>query len=337
MPGHSPDYHSSLQVMGFGALNLDRIYYVDRIVRPDEEGFICSVENHPGGSAANTIVGLSRLGIGTGYLGKVADDEAGKLLMDDLTSEGVNTRGVRVSSGRSGECLIMVDRRGERGILVDPGVNDTITISDVETGIDIHPEKGPDIALGMTAGSGMELMNNTGLVHFTSFVCRISDTSFETQKQIAARTKAGISFDPGTLYAERGMKALMEFIKRARVVLPNDRELECMTGCRDVRDGADMLIEAGAQWVAVKMGSRGCYVTDGTSAVEILPHNVDVVDTTGAGDAFNAGFIFGMLRGEDIETCGRIGNITASISIGHRGAREGLPSRDELETAIKAL
>ncbi|MCL7412097.1 MAG: carbohydrate kinase family protein [ANME-2 cluster archaeon] len=353
MPKHSPDHHSYPQVMGFGALNLDRIYYVDRIVRPDEEGFIISVESHPGGSAANTIVGLSRLGIGTGYVGKVADDEAGRSLLDDLASEGVNTRGVSISSDRSGACLIMVDRQGERGILVDPGVNDTITISDVEMsidthpemgidthpemGIDTHPEMGIDISKGMNAGSGLELMDNAGLVHFTSFVCKTSDTSFETQKQIAARIKAGISFDPGTLYAERGMEALMEFIRGARVVLPNDRELERMTGCRDVRSGADMLIEAGAQWVAVKMGSMGCFVTDGTSAIEIPPFNVDVVDTTGAGDAFNAGFIFGMLQGEDIKTCGRMGNITASISIGHRGAREGLPSRSELDAAIKAL
>ena len=318
---HRPDSHPTPQVVGFGALNLDRIYYVDRIVKPDEEGFISSIENHPGGSAANTIVGVSRLGIVAGYVGKVGDDEAGKLLLDDLASEGVNAHGVAVSSGRSGACLIMVDRQGERGILVDPGVNDTIKTTDVEIGRD----------------TGLELINNAELVHFTSFVCRGSDTSFETQKHVASRTTADLSFDPGTLYAERGIEALMDFIKRARVVLPNDHELKLMTGCRNVRDGADMLMDAGAQWVAVKMGSRGCYVTDGTSTIEIAPRKVNVVDTTGAGDAFNAGFICGMLQGEDIETCGRMGNVTASISIGHRGAREGLPSRDEFDVAIRVL
>jgi ribokinase len=316
---HRPDSHPTPQVVGFGALNLDRIYYVDRIVKPDEEGFISSIENHPGGSAANTIVGLSRLGIGAGYVGKVADDEAGRLLLDDLASEGVNTRGVTVSSGRSGVCLIMVDGRGERGILVDAGVNDTITTADVDMSV------------------APELINNAELVHFTSFVCRGSDTPFETQKHVASRTTTDLSFDPGTLYAERGMEALMDFISRARVVLPNDHELKLMTGCRDVRDGADILMEAGAQWVAVKMGSRGCYVTDGTLAAEILPWKVNVVDTTGAGDAFNAGFICGMLQEEDIETCGRMGNVTASISIGHRGARGGLPSRDEFDAAIRVL
>ncbi|MDF1558354.1 MAG: carbohydrate kinase family protein [ANME-2 cluster archaeon] len=312
---HLTSSHKTPQVIGFGALNLDKIFYVDRIVKPDEEGFISSVENHPGGSGANTMVGLSRLGIEVGYIGKVANDEAGKLLQDDLASEGVNTSGVAASSGRSGACLIMVDGRGDRGILVDPGVNDTITAADID----------------------LEMINNVDLVHFTSFVCRGSDTSFETQKQVATCTNADLSLDPGTLYAERGMEALMEFISQSRVVLPSDHELKLMTGCLDVSDGADMLIDAGAKWVAVKMGSRGCYVTDGTSGIHIPAQNVKVVDTTGAGDAFNAGFLFGMLEEEDIETCGKIGNIVASISIGQRGARSGLPYLAELIEARAVL
>jgi ribokinase len=305
-------------VLGFGALNLDRIYYVDRIVRPDEEGFINSTENHPGGSAANTIVGLSRLGIRTGYIGKVAKDESGRILLDDLSFEGVDTTGVSITNNqddRSGECLIMVDGRGDRGILVDPGVNDTISAADVD----------------------MDRINSAALVHMTSFVCKNSDTSLKTQKQVAARTTADISLDPGTLYAERGMEALIEFISRARVVLPSDHELQLMTGCEDVREGASMLIDAGAQWVAVKMGADGCYVTDGTIQKQIPAQKVNVVDTTGAGDAFNAGFIHGMLQGKTIVTCAQMGNITASIKITKRGARSGLPHRDQLDAAITGL
>jgi ribokinase len=303
------------KVIGFGALNLDRIFYVDRIVRPDEEGFISSVENHPGGSAANTIVGLSRLGVSAGYIGKVADDEAGRILMEDLTNENVNIKGVRTARGRSGACLIMVDGKGNRGILVDPGVNDTISMADID----------------------LELANKAKLIHFTSFACRDAETSFETQKELAASTSAEISLDPGTLYAERGMEALKIFIQKARVVLPSDHELTLMTGCRDIREGAEMLIDTGAKWVAVKRGEKGCYVTDGTFGIELPPQKVDVVDTTGAGDAFNAGFIYSMVQGKDIETCGRIGNITASISITKRGARSGLPYKEHLDTLIQDL
>lgn len=310
--------HTHPTVLGFGALNLDRIYYVDRIVRPDEEGFISSTENHPGGSAANTIVGLSRLGTKTGYIGKVAEDDGGRILLNDLSFEGVDTTGVSVTNNqndRSGECLIMVDGRGDRGILVDPGVNDTISIADVD----------------------MDQVNSAALIHLTSFVCRNSDTSFKTQKHVAASTTADISLDPGTLYAERGMEALMEFISQARVVLPSEHELKLMTGCEDVREGASMLIDAGAQWVAVKMGAQGCYVADGSIKRQIPAQKVNVVDTTGAGDAFNAGFIYGMLQGKDIVACTLMGNITASIKITKRGARSGLPHMDQLDAAITGL
>jgi ribokinase len=300
------------KVIGFGALNLDRIFYVDRIIRPDEEGFIRSVENHPGGSAANTIVGLSRLGVPTGYIGKVAEDEAGRILLEDLAKENVNINGVKTARGRSGTCLIMVDGKGNRGILVDPGVNDTISMADID----------------------LELANSAKLIHITSFACRDAETSFETQKELAASTSAEISLDPGTLYAERGMEALMIFIQKARVVLPSDHELTLMTGCRDIREGADMLIDTGAKWVVVKRGDKGCYVTDGSTGIELPPQKVDVEDTTGAGDAFNAGFIYSMLQGKDIETCGKIGNITASISLTKRGARNGLLYRNQMDALI---
>jgi len=209
----------------------------------------------------------------------------------------------------------MVDGRGDRGILADPGVNDTISIADVD----------------------MDQVNSAALIHMTSFVCRNSDTSFNTQKHVAARTTADISLDPGTLYAEQGMEALMEFIIRARVVLPSDHELKLMTGCEDIQEGASMLIDAGAQWVAVKMGGDGCYVADGSIKCQIPAQNVNVIDTTGAGDAFNAGFIYGMLHGMDIVACALIGNITASLSITKRGARSGLPRMDQLDAAITGL
>ena len=302
-------------VIGFGALNLDRILYVNRIVKPDEEGFISSVENHPGGSAANTIVGLSRLGIRTGYIGKVAHDEGGEILLNDLTLENVDTVGVTANNGRSGACLIMVDGKGERGILVDPGVNDTIPITDID----------------------MKYIDSADLIHMTSFICKESEISFLTQKQVALSTSSEISLDPGTLYAERGMEGLIDFIKRARLLLPNDHELHLMTGYENVHKGANMLIDAGAEWVAVKMGDRGCYVTDGIKSTRISAVKANVVDTTGAGDAFNAGFIYSMLQGKNIEECGKIGNITASISIAHRGARAGLLYSKELKEFTKDL
>jgi len=115
-----------MDVIGFGALNLDKVYRVNRIPGIEDEVFVKDVEVHPGGSAANTIVGLSRLGMKTGYIGKVGKDEDGKFLLEDLKREGVDTHNVIVEDGRTGNALILVDDNGNRAIIVDPGVNDTI-------------------------------------------------------------------------------------------------------------------------------------------------------------------------------------------------------------------
>jgi ribokinase len=82
--------------------------------------------------------------------------------------------------------------------------------------------------------------------------------------------------------------------------------------------------------VAVKLGSRGCYVTDGRQSHSVEAFKVNVVDTTGAGDAFCAGFLYGLLKHKSLEECGRIGNFVASRCTTKMGARVGLPTLKDL-------
>ena len=83
-----------MDVVGFGALNIDKLFHVNRIAHEDEESYITGKSESCGGSAANTIVGLARLGMETGFIGKVATDREGSLLHNNLQNENINTRGV---------------------------------------------------------------------------------------------------------------------------------------------------------------------------------------------------------------------------------------------------
>ena len=119
-------------VIGFGALNVDKIYLVPRIAREEEETFVLDVEEAPGGSAANTIVGLARLGLKTGFIGKVAKDREGQLLLNDFRREGVNTDGIVIAEkGGSGVVAAYVDTKGERALYVHPSVNDSLTYEEI--------------------------------------------------------------------------------------------------------------------------------------------------------------------------------------------------------------
>ena len=90
-------------------------------------------------------------------------------------------------------------------------------------------------------------------------------------------------------------------------------------------------LELGAELIAVKLGKRGCYITDGKENHLIEAYNVDAVDTTGAGDAFNAGFIYGLINGKDLYKCGMLGNFVASRCVSAIGARTGLPRLEDLK------
>ena len=296
-------------VIGFGALNVDKLYKVNKIAGPEEEGFIKGFEEACGGSAANTIVGLARLGCKVGFIGKVAKDPEGKMLMEGFRREGVNTKGIiRADAGRSGTVMGFVDERGERALYVDPGVNDTISFEEIDVGYACQAK----------------------FIHLTSFVGK---RSFEAQKRLVENLPEDVkvSLDPGELYARKGMKALNPILKRTFVFMPNSRELALLTGIEDYVKGVEKMLELGIKIVAVKLGGKGCYVTDGRESHHVEAFKVQIVDTTGAGDAFCAGFLYGLLNGKSLKECAKLGNFVASRCIMKMGARTGLPRLEDLK------
>ncbi|MEM3596975.1 MAG: carbohydrate kinase family protein [Candidatus Bathyarchaeia archaeon] len=300
---------SRFDVVGFGALNVDKLFRVNKIAGAEEEGFIKDCEETCGGSAANTIVGLARLECKTGFIGKVADDREGRMLIEDFRREGVDTNGIIHSKhGRSGTVMGFVDKKGERALYVDPGVNDTIEFNEINK----------------------EYAFNTQFLHLTSFV---GEKSFQTQKRLVEilPENVKVSFDPGELYARKGLVVLKPIIRRTFVLMPNQREIELLTKTKDYRKGAEVLLEKGVKIVAVKLGGNGCYVTDGKEEHHVGRFNVKVVDTTGAGDAFCAGFLYGLINGKSLYECGRLGNFVASRCIMKMGARTGLPRVNDLK------
>lgn len=295
-------------VIGFGALNVDKLFRVNKIASEEEESFVIDFREVCGGSAANSIVGLARLGCRVGFIGKLADDGEGKLLLKDFRRGGIDINGITiVRRGRSGTAMGFVDEKGERALYVDSGVNDTIEFKEINK----------------------EYAFKTEFLHLTSF---IGEKSFQAQKKLveALPKNVKISLDPGELYAKKGA-TLESIIKKTFVLMPHAKELELLMGTADYKESADLLCRKGVKIVAVKLGSKGCYITDGKESHLVKPFKVKVVDTTGAGDAFCAGFLYGLIHGESLYECGRIGNFVASRCIMKMGARPGLPHLEDLK------
>ncbi|UTB32628.1 MAG: carbohydrate kinase family protein [Methanobacterium sp. ERen5] len=311
----------NLDVVGFGALNLDKLYHVNSIAHEDEESYIQDYTESCGGSAANTVIGISSLGNSTGFVGKVGADPEGSLLLNNLQNENVNTKQVKIADNdRSGTVNGYIDGEGQRALYVDPGVNDSIKLDDVD----------------------MEVLNSSKILHLSSFVGEKYLDSIETQKTVLKHVSndVTVSLDPGRLYVERGFEFMEQFLSRTDILLLNLEELKFLKTNLDTGDdvvkGCDELHEEySIDIMVVKLGSEGAYVSSNSKSEFINAFEVKCVDTTGAGDAFNAGFLHSQLKGEDVLKSGLVGNFVASNCVTEYGATRGLPDISKVEDILK--
>ncbi len=296
-----------MDVVGLGALNVDMVYEVDlasfgleagreRIGSYEEfKGLLELLKNKGklraksgGGSAANTIYALAKMGFSCGYLGKVGEDEEGNFLLEDLNRVGVDTHKVKRDK-KSGVCLVLLDKSKDRSIIVLPNANDTLVFSELDT----------------------DYINEAEFLHMSSF---LGEIPFEAQKQIAGETKAKISFNPGEPHATKGLKELTPILEHTFILFLSQKEAEILTG-KDYKKGARMLLSYGIEVIACTLGARGSYLLSREEEFEVPPEKVEAVDTTGAGDVYAAGFLAGLLKKLPLPECARLATKTSAQSI----------------------
>jgi len=307
-----------LDIVGFGAMNIDHLYKVGEIVADGEQS-VNGFESLPGGSAANTIYGLAKLGVKAGFVGAIGIDDDGDELIKDFKTVAVDTSQIRIKQEvKTGSTICLSDRLGGRAIYVSPGANNLLGPEDID----------------------LAYLNQAQMVHLSSFA---DDRQFNLQVSVTEKlsTSVTVSLAPGMLYVTRGLKALVPLLERAHIVFMNREEIERLTG-DGFKSGAQEIVKSGCRIVVVTLGKgmdKGkagmvtAYIYDGKEEYEVESEKVTSklpLESTGAGDAFAAGFIFGFLRGKRLEECGLLGDITASFGIRAIGARKGLPTLSQL-------
>jgi ribokinase len=309
---------ASLDIVGFGAMNIDHVYKVGELVA-DGEQLVGGIESLPGGSAANTVYGLAKLGVKAGFVGAVGADDDGVELIKAFKTVAVDTSQIRIKQEeKTGSTICLSDRLGGRAIYVSPGANNLLGHEDIDSAY----------------------LNQAQMIHLSSFA---DDRQFNLQVGVTEKLSISVtvSLAPGMLYVVRGLKALVPLLKRAHIVFMNREEIERLTG-EGFRAGAQELVKSGCQVVVVTLGkgvAKGkdrmvtAHIYDGKGEYEVESEKVSSkspLETTGAGDAFAAGFLFGFLRSKKLEECGLLGDIMASFAIREVGARKGLPSLVQL-------
>jgi ribokinase len=309
-----------LDIVGFGAMNIDHMYRVGELIADGEQS-VNGFESLPGGSAANTIYGLAKLGVKAGFVGAVGIDDDGEKLIKDFKNVAVDTSQIRIKQEvKTGSTVCLSDRLGGRAIYVSPGANNLLGLEDID----------------------LAYLNRAQMVHLSSFV---DDRQFNLQVGVTEKLSSSVtvSLSPGMLYVARGLKTLAPLLERSHIVFMNREEIERLTGS-DFKSGTREIAKFCCRFVVVTLGKgldKGkdgivtAYVYDGKQKQEYEVESEKVTlkllfESTGAGDAFAAGFLYGFLKGKRIEECGLLGDIMASFGIRAIGARKGLPTLSQL-------
>lgn len=306
------------QVIAVGDALVDLIVKVSRYPPRGGNVWGSAMEMRPGGTAANFAVGLARLGVPVAFLGKLGDDAYGRFLLKDLQREGIEaTHTVVDRSAYTGAVFIPVDAEGERTFFAcAKGAAHTR----------LRPQ---EIDSGVMAGA--QWLHATG-------VCLAEGSAREAiLKTMGLAKGAGvpISFDPnlrleGDLFPAGLREALDVAFHLAEVVLVSADELDLLDEAESIEAGAREILKDGAHIVVVKCGEAGAVAVSQDRRVVVPAFPVTVVDTTGAGDAFDAGFVAGWLQGLDQAEAIRYANAVAALKIMGVGAR-ALPRASEVD------
>ncbi|MCF7855499.1 MAG: adenosine kinase, partial [Candidatus Pacebacteria bacterium] len=254
----------------------------------------------PGGSAANTVTGIAKLGLKAGLLTKVGDDESGTYYREALAAAGVDEHAFKLSADiATGACVALVTPDSERTMRTFLGASATMTPEDVS------PEDFEPYAYAHIEGY---LLFNVALI----------------QKVLVSATAAGcqVVLD---LAAPEVVKANLEVLpslldEYVDVVLANEDEAAAFSDTRDERAALDAL-GSHCGVAVVKLGARGALIKRGGEDVVTVPaYTVKAVDTTGAGDLWAAGFLYGLLDGLELKKAGDIGARIAAEVIKETGA-----------------
>jgi ribokinase len=301
------------QILAAGHCNWDVTLRVEALPDPDGEARITEQHRAGGGSAANVASALAGLDLPAGLIGSVGADAHGRMAVEELEAQGVDiSRVLAVDTGETTVKYLVVDAAGEVMVLANDGVNEAVGPDDVDAG----------------------MLEGASHLHLTSqrpeTAARLID--------LAETADISVSFDPGRRVEDRAYEGLLD---RVDVLLLNEREAGA------VLPGADVNLDPGeGRAVVVKRGADGAsvYAPDGT--VHHPGFAVEAVDTTGAGDAFAAGFLAATVGGlapgfdgsideaePDYERVLAVANACGALAVKHAGARSA-PGLEGLSTFL---
>jgi len=268
------------------------------------------IELHSGGCAANTGVSLAKIGVPTGIIGKVGSDGFGDFMVKVFQDVGIDTRGVvRDREAATSSTMVMVHSDGERSFIHYIGANATFVPEDVDFG----------------------LIRESKLLHIAGTLLMPRMDGQPIANILKGAQEAGIVTTLDTVWSGTGrwMEVIAPSLPYVDYIVPSIEEAKMCTQKEDPREIAQVFFDHGVKNVALKMGEKGCYIRTYDSEMAIPAYRIKAIDALGAGDAFAAGFVTGLVKGWDLERTGRFANAVGAMCVTALGATTGVRSLEE--------
>lgn len=271
-----------------------------------------------GGGAANTSVGLARLGCTAHFCGILGSDQWGQHQLENFRNENVDARMATIVEGETSSFSIILSAgSGERVILYEPGTN-----------AHLH-----DATFDRDQAAGMDWIY---LNHLHERSCVIED---DIAALLEKKPRAGLTWNPGGSQLKTGMQehAMLRLLKETDLLVFNKEESLLFTGRTSVEEAIAALLSAGVRIVCICDGKNGSTASDGKKRWYCPVADTPVIDTTGAGDAFGTGATWALLQGLDLPEMLRAGTISAAGVLGAIGAQSGLLTDTEMRHRLQRI
>ena len=290
---------------------------VDRVDFGVDTKCVDGIDIRNGGDCLNVALGLRKLGASVGFAGLIGDDQLGEYLRHVITAAGIDERGLRrTPEARTCSCLVLINSGGDRTFFYYGGANDLFSLSDLD----------------------MAQLDRTSIVHVggTYLLPRFDGEGaaklFSETRARGQLTSMDVTWDT----TGRWLSVIEPCLPHLSFFMPSIREAERIAGTDVPEDIAAFFQEKGVGTAVVKLGEKGCYVKHGTEAgFYAAAYPTEVVDTTGAGDSFVAGFLTGVLKGWDMRSCAAFACAVAAMNIRAVGATAGIPTFDEARQFLR--
>jgi len=299
------------RIVVVGSLNMDLVVQTNRFPQIGEtilgSGFMIS----PGGKGANQAVAASRLGAHVSMIGCIGRDIFGENLLKNLRENNVEISDVEVIEQIATGVAMIILKDGDNLIIVDSGANSSLSVKTVE--------------------------DKANFIKNNDILMVQLEIPFETVERVVDIAK------------DNGIKVLLNpaparklsdaFLSKIDIITPNETECEIITGINvksveDAKKAVLLLLKKGIKQIIITMGSKGVVYNSGNEIIHKPVHEVNVVDTTAAGDSFSGAIAVAISQGKGIDDAVDFGNIVGTLTVTKKGAQNSLPTLNEVQSFI---